>query len=296
MSIFLTGAGSFIGHRLIHVATAQGHDLSGIDLAPPSLPTFSACDLRAPDLADAIPENTEVVVHLAAISRDPDCRKDPRGAFDVNIQGTLNLLDACVKRQVRQLIFASSEWVYGSVENVSAQTEEDPIDVTRLHSEYALSKIVGEQVLRLTHAQGGPAVTVLRFGIVYGPRDDNWSAVESLFHSVMENKDIEVGSLQTARRFIHVDDICGGIMSVLGRSGFEVFNLSGNELISLGDVISVSGSVVGTSPKVVETAPQNISIRNPDNTKIREQVGWEQCLSLAAGLHTLKEHFETQAQ
>jgi len=295
MRVYLTGASSFIGKRFIEIATSRGHELSGIDLSPPSLSGFSACDIRAADLADTIPKHTDVVVHLAAISRDPDCKKDPRTAFDINIQGTLNLIDACQTRNVKQIIFASSEWVYGSVNNDAAQTEEDPVDVTRLTSEDALSKIVGEQVLRMAQSQNSCPVTVLRFGIVYGPRDHNWSAVESLFQTVSQNKDVEVGSLKTARRFIHVDDICNGILSVFGRTGFEVFNLSGDELISLGDVIAESSAVAGTAPAISEKAPTEVSIRNPDNSKLRKTTGWSQQISLREGLETLKSHLGTHS-
>ena len=152
-------------------------------------------DILDPAVADAIPEGA-TVVHLAAISRDPDCRADPKRAFDVNVGGTLNLAAAAKRRKAAQFIFASSEWVYGDVRNDEVQVESQPIDLTGMKSEYAITKLVGEQLLKLD--KGLEAVTVLRFGIVYGPRAQNWSAVEALANNVYRGNEIKVGSAKTA--------------------------------------------------------------------------------------------------
>jgi UDP-glucose 4-epimerase len=132
---------------------------------------------------------------------------------------------------------------------------------------------------------------VLRFGIVYGPRPSNWSAVEMLHHAVAHKDVVEVkGSLSTARRFIHVDDICAGILAAEAKAptGFSVFNLSGDHLISLGDVINESARLTRRKPRVVEGAPQAVSIRNPDNSLARTTLGWSPKLDLAHGLDTLE--------
>jgi UDP-glucose 4-epimerase len=233
-------------------------------------------------------------VHLAAISRDPDCRADPRGAFDINVNGTLNVAAAAAKRGARQLIFASSEWVYGDVRNDEVQREDRPIDVTGMKSEYALSKIVAEQLLKLTCTL--PAVTVLRFGIVYGPRPSNWSAVESLFNATRSKDEITVGAGATARRFIHVQDIVSGVLAGRGRAGFEIFNLSGDRPYSLGEVVAVSSQLNGRQVRLIESNPAAPSIRNPDNGKARASLGWRPAFDLQAGLADLKRFFDASSE
>lgn len=284
MTLFVTGAESFIGRALKARCDAAGQSLIGIDNIASNDPRVHAVDIRDPAVADLIPEGA-TIVHLAAISRDPDCRADPRAAFDVNVTGTLNMAAAAQKRGARQFIFASSEWVYGGVRNNEVQVEDQPIDITAMTSEYALTKIVAEQCLKLSFKI--PAVTILRFGIVYGPRAANWSAVESLFNSVCTKDEVQVGSLGTARRFIHVDDIVSGILACRGRTGVEIFNLSFDRLISLGDVIEASMKIAGRKPKVVETNPSQVSIRNPDNSRARANLGWAPKIDLEAGLATL---------
>lgn len=289
MSVFLTGSESFIGRALIARCQSLGIPVVGVDSVASNSDVSKMLDIRAPALADLIPEGA-TVVHLAAISRDPDCRADPRGAFDINVQGTFNVASAAQKKSARQLVFASSEWVYGDVRNDEVQLEDRAVDITTMKSEYAITKIVSEQCLRLGCTL--PAVTVLRFGIVYGPRMANWSAVENLFNAARQQDEIKIGSAQTARRFIHVEDIISGILACRGRSGFEIFNLSGDKPISLGEVVETSAKLWGRTVKIVETNPAQPSIRNPDNAKARANLGWAPAFDLSSGLLDLKRFFE----
>lgn len=284
MTLFVTGAESFIGRALAGCCRILGVDIVGVDTAPGSGANTLQADIRDAAIGDLMPQNA-IIVHLAAISRDPECRADPKAAFDVNVTGTLNLAAAAQRRAVRQFIFASSEWVYGEVANDEVQREDQTINITAMKSEYAMTKIVAEQCLRISFQL--PAVTILRFGIVYGPRAANWSAVESLFNAVRTQDEVKVGSIATARRFIHVNDIVSGILASRGRTGTETFNLSGDAPISLGAVIDTSAKLLGRRPRVIEANASHVSIRNPDNTKARLQLGWKPAIDLNTGLKTL---------
>src|SRR5262249_8241749 len=150
-----------------------------------------------------------------------------------------------------QFIFASSEWVYGDWKDASIVKDEDSlIDVQALNSEYALSKLVSEVNLRQKYQYGFCDVAILRFGIIYGPREKNWSAVESVFNAVKTQDEVTVGSLKTGRCFIHVDDIVVGIIASLGLKGFNVINLEGEGLITLGQIIETSKKILGKNPAV----------------------------------------------
>ena len=287
MSVFLTGSESFIGRVVVQRCEELGIDVSGIDSNAPGNTITHQADIRDPEIADLIPEGS-TVVHLAAISRDPDCRSDPKAAFDTNVTGTLNVAQAAQQRRASQLIFASSEWVYGDVANDEVQHEDSSIDVTSMTSEYALSKIVTEQLLKLSFSS--LAVTVLRFGIVYGPRPSNWSAVEHLFEAVRTKDEVTVGALATARRFIHVDDIVSGILASRGRTGFDVFNVSGDRPVTLGEVIEESCRLLGRKVVITEKAPDQPSVRNPDNSKARSRLGWKPQIDLVTGLTDLKNY------
>lgn len=290
MRIFVTGTESFIGRALLESCRPGGFDASGIDACAPDGGAFAKADVRDAAIADLIPESA-TVVHLAAVSRDPDCRADPRRAFDINVNGTLNVAAAARQRRAAQMIFASSEWVYGDVRNDEVQREEQVIDVTAMRSEYALSKVVAEQLLKLS-CDGLP-VTILRFGIVYGPRTANWSAVESLFNAVRCREEVTIGARTTARRFIHVKDIAAGILASCGRRGFEVFNLTGDRPVTLGEIVDTSARLLDRRVRILESNAAQPSVRNPDNAKARSLLPWRPQFDIEAGLDDLKTFFQT---
>jgi nucleoside-diphosphate-sugar epimerase len=282
--LFITGAESFVGKRLLKHCAGLGVKYQGVDIVASEDPNISQMDICDTNLSRIIPEGA-IVVHLAAISRDSDCTANPTLANKINIEGTLNLLRSAQKQNAGQLIFASSEWVYGQVSIDDEQRESDNLRIDLLDSVYAITKAVGEQYLRLL--RNDTDVTVLRFGIIYGPRPSNWSAVESLYNSVKNQGEVVVGSLKAGRRFIHIDDICTGILAAVNRVGFEIFNLSGDSTVTLGQVIEESMRIHGTSPRIIESSPEKISLRNPSNEKAKQILGWSPKVSISAGLKSL---------
>lgn len=286
MRLFLTGTESFIGSVFWNLAQQAGHELSGLDVVPSCKPNTVQMDLRDPRVADQIPEGA-TIVHLAAVSTDPLCKANPLEGLDINITGTLNLAKAAVKQKCPQFVFASTEWVYGDVANDEVQSEDRPIDATRITSVYALSKLAGERVLALS---GMENVTILRFGIVYGPREKNWSAVENLLESVRKGGPIKIGSLKTARRFIHVRDLCDGILASIGQRGHQVFNLTADRPIPLGEVLDMGQQLLGRNVEITESAPDKPSIRNPDNARARQILGWQPKVSFESGIKELLDY------
>ena len=283
-NLFITGAESFVGKRLIKHCKDKKISYSGVDVVASEDSNISKIDICDVELSELIPFES-VVVHLAAISRDPDCAKNPSLANKINVEGTLIVLRSAKLKDCRQLIFASSEWVYGQVSNDSEQQESDEIYIQRLDSIYAITKAVAEHYLKLLRED--LAVTILRFGIIYGPRPSNWSAVESLFDSVKNKQEVVVGSLKAGRRFIHVDDICTGILAAVGQTDFEIFNISSGSTVTLGQIIEESKRIHDTIPRVTESSPEKISLRNPSNLKAKQRLNWSPLISLLDGLKSL---------
>lgn len=287
MKIFITGTESFVGKELIAQCDKRNMELSGCDYKASFDKRFSQVDIRSKEIINVIPQNVDAVVHLAALSTNQLCRNNAYECFDVNVLGTLNLINAAKEKRVKQFIFASSEWVYGQFRKDEIKNEDSFIDITSLNSEYALSKLVSEVNLKQKFQHGFCPVTILRFGIVYGTRKDNWSAVESLFNDIKTKDVVKVGSLKTARRFIHVKDVVSGIIASLDTGGFEIFNLSGDELISLKDIIDMASRILSKNPKIIEINPEAASIRDIANDKIKRILKWHPELNLELGLKTL---------
>ncbi|TSA45671.1 NAD(P)-dependent oxidoreductase [bacterium] len=289
MKIVVTGSESFIARELIAQCKQAGIMVVGFDLVekPSSDYEFHKADIRSPKLADEIPEGVDAIVHLAALSRDLDCRGRAYECFDANVMGTLNMMNVAAKRNAKQIIFASSEWVYDRFEENEEKDEDAMINIANHTSEYALSKLVSEANLRQRYAQGFLAVTILRFGIIYGPRKSNWGAVESLMSAVRNQSEVTVGSLKNGRRFVHVSDICRGIIQSIGLPDFNVINLSGNRIITLKEVIETAERVTGKKVKIIESNPGQVSVRNPSNKRAKEILRWQPQIDLETGLKTL---------
>jgi len=291
MKIVVTGSESFVGKELISQCKKNGIEVIGLDLIKSNEIDyeFYQVNINTPKIFDVIPENVDALVHLAALSRDPDCKGKAYNCFNINVMGTLNVINAAIVKNVKQFIFASSEWVYDEFIEREEKDEDSLINIENHSSEYALSKLTSEANLRQQYNNGFCPTTILRFGIIYGPRKNNWSAVESVASAVKNQNEVTVGSLKTGRRFIHVSDIARGIFKSIGLSGFNIINLTGNEIITLDDVIQKSQSIFGKSVKVIEKNSSQISIRNPSNKKAKKMLNWEPQINLKQGIEGLRE-------
>ena len=287
--IVITGSESFIGKTLISQLQTMDYDVIGFDSLRPNNPTyeFHQTDIRNNEIHKLIPSDTNVLIHLAAMSRDSDCKNKAVECFDVNVMGTLNLIKAANLNNVKQFIFASSEWVYDKFIDSEEENEDSEINIANHSSEYALSKLVTESNLRQQYSNGFCNVTILRFGIIYGPRKSNWSAVESILSQIKNQDKVTVGSLKTGRRFVHVVDIARGIIDSFGLNGFNIINLTGNDIITLKDIIETSRMVLNKKVEVLESNPNQISIRNPSNLKAKKIINWEPKIDLKTGLESL---------
>lgn len=275
MKLFVTGVAGFVGKELCKAAEAAGYTVYGMDLPDE--------DVRSARVWSLIPVGA-VVVHLAALSTEKSCDADPLEALDVNVAGTINVAKAALKRRCRQFIFASTEKVYP--EGPEFRGEFGDFYPTTV---YAASKLAAETALRWS---GLPNVTVLRFGIAYGCRDSNWCAVEDTAAKVLRGESVRYWHPKTARRYVHVRDLCAGILASVGRTGHETFNLPGAELLTLADVWGMCCKVVGkwTPPGPDKGGPP--SVRNPDGFKAKSLLGWEPKVPFAEGVREVVEYLK----
>lgn len=279
MKILVTGSEGFVGKVLIRKLHVQGHEVTGWDVEEVDITDVRSVDKKMKEVSP------EVIIHLAAMSRDKECSGRATECFNVNVLGTLNLLDWSQFYGVKQFIFASSEWVYGDSE---VEKDEGAFINTMTLGEYALSKHVSEVNLLQNFMRTSLPTTILRFGIIYGPRENNWSVVESLFNTIrMENK-VTVGSLQTGRHYIHVEDIVSGIVKSIGLTSYHIINLEGDKFISLEEIIHTSELILGKEKiKVIQNVMSGPSIRKIKNMKAKLILGWKPEYSLIEGLKSL---------
>ena len=280
--VVVTGSSGFIGARVVERLKALGISVIEVDAAG-----GDAIDIRDEAVLSIIPEGS-AVVHLAALSTSGQCADNPRAAVDVNIMGSLNLWKAAVEAGAVRFVFASTEWVYGNAGSEQAVTERADISLNRLTDTYAITKAAAESLLAA--APGDIDLAILRFGIVYGPRSSGWSAAESLLSAVANSDQVQVGSLRTSRRFIHVDDVVAAVvLAALGTGSYTV-NIAGSRLVSLGEVIEVAQGIMDKRVATSETSPEDATVRNPDPSLARDVLGWQPEIEFEQGLLQVAEY------
>lgn len=224
MKITVTGGAGFIGSNLVRAILTEGHEVCVIDdlrrgrknnvlnVAESEKAGLSRLktvwgDIRnQPDLEKAI-RGAEVVFHLAAL-KNTVCRRQPTTCMDINVCGTLHVLNLCIRYNVKRFILASSASVYGPPKT-NLQGEGSP---TFPVSIYGISKLAAEHCTRLYHRQHGLATTVLRYCHVYGPRcdasEETGDVIPIFIRSLWDRKppDIHGDGLQQ-RSFTYVDDV-----------------------------------------------------------------------------------------
>lgn len=285
--LFITGMGSFVGSRLVELAQSEGWDVRGLDCAPVDGGNCVVHDVTA-DFSDLIPVGS-VVVHLAALSTDGQCLEEPALAARVNIRGTVVALLSAQAAQASQFIFASTEWVYGRQPDEVELLEDAGPAWLSLNSLYATTKAAGEEIC-LGFASQLP-ISILRFGIVYGRRPNNWCAFESVVQQATTGV-VSVGSAATSRRFIHVDDICRAILAAATATpdSVNVWNVAGDQSITLGGIAETAGRLMRIPVLVQEATPESPSHRMPDSAKLRHDLNWSCQKDLESGVADVLEY------
>jgi UDP-glucuronate 4-epimerase len=257
----VTGGAGFIGSHLTEALIVAGHEVVVFDdfndyydvhVKEGNLAGVKAEVVRGDIRDDALVVSTfkahkfDGVFHLAARAGVRPSIADPRLYFSTNMDGTLNLLEACRSHGVRDFIFASSSSVYGVNEKVPF-AETDLIE--RTISPYAATKIAGEQMCSNYAHLFGLRCMCLRFFTVYGPRQRPDLAISKFTKAILAGKPIDrYGDGSTARDYTYVDDIIQGVLAAgryTEKSSFEIFNLGGSATTTLNELIALVEGATG---------------------------------------------------
>lgn len=292
MRIFITGVNSFVGKELILLLKKNPQNkIYGCDINLTKNKSFIKADIRKKDFFKKLPKNIDIIIHLAAISRDKDCSNDLPESYMTNVVGTLNVIEAAKKLNIKTIVFASTEWVYPNEMASKKVNENSLLDTKKLTSDYAITKLISENHLIDYYKKNKNLnITILRFGIIYGERRNNWSAVEAIFNSVKNSDVITIGSKKTARKFIHINDIVAGIIKSLKLKRLNLINLQGPKLITLNDLIETSCKILQKKVKIFEKDQNNPSIRNVLNDKSVTKLKYKSKISLRDGLIRLNKY------
>lgn len=304
MRYLVTGGAGFIGSHVVDRLLSLGHTVAVADCfddfydrrhkdanlrAARSHPRCSVYEL---DLRDAAAVNSacaaakpDVVIHLAARAGVRPSIENPRLYFEMNVGGTLNVLEAARRLGPARVVFASSSSVYGNLEKVPF-SEDDPTD--RPISPYAAGKKMGEHLCHTYHAAYGLSAVCLRFFSVYGPRNRPDMAVAKFTRAVEFGEPVPMyGDGSSARDYTYIDDVVDGILAAADRcEGFDIFNLGRSEPIHLRDLIDAVAAAVGKPARVqvLPAKPGDVERTCADIARSRARLGYDPQIPLSEGL------------
>ncbi|MFH1056958.1 MAG: NAD-dependent epimerase/dehydratase family protein [Candidatus Micrarchaeota archaeon] len=298
MKTIVTGGAGFIGSHLSESLAEGGNEvvvLDNLSVGQQNLPllkkagiTFVKGDVRDFPLLKKVFRNADAVFHLAAMNRAMRSIKNPLEANEVNVTGTLNVLEACRINGVGKMIFASSSSVYGGGVKINREGQKPH----PLHP-YGVGKLAGEEYCRVYGSLYGLKTVVLRYVSVYGPRqrgDIPYAAVIPKFaKAILHSKPVEVfGSGKQKRQFTFVKDTVDATISAWkGRKApGEVFNIASPQESSVLDIIKTLEKITGRKARVEFKKPiPGDPLRNKiDVSKAKRLLGFAAAYSLEDGL------------
>ena len=306
MKILVTGAAGFIGSHLCE-RLVNDHQVVGLDnfcdfydikikrknvakLSKNENFQLIKADIRKLDELEDIfaLHDFDLVIHLAAMAGVRPSIENPVLYTEVNINGTVNLLEECRKHNVKKFIFASSSSVYGNNKKVPF-SEKDSVD--HPISPYASTKKAGELICHSYHHLHQISLVCLRFFTVYGPRQRPDLAIHKFSRMMLSGDEIPVfGDGSTRRDYTYIEDILDGILKtidyVMNSTVFDVFNLGESQTISLSEMIKTIENElqIKAEKKILPLQPGDVDQTFADISKSRKILGYDPKTNFRTGI------------
>lgn len=302
MRILVTGGAGFIGSNIVDAYVEAGHEVLVVDnlssgkeenLNPDA--KFYKLDIRSPEIELVFAkEKPEVVNHHAAqidVRRSVD---DPAYDANVNIIGMINLLQAAVKHGTDKFIFASSGGaIYGEPETLPAD-ENSPLQPL---APYGVSKVAGEYYLSCYQALHGLSYTALRYGNIYGPRQDphGEAGVIAIFcRAMLDGGEIKIfGTGEQLRDYVYVGDVVAANLLSLGGGDNKSVNIGTGAGTSVNELFAHLKEILEYEKEAIYYPPRQGELERTylDNALAKDALGWEPQVDIRRGLELTAEFF-----
>jgi UDP-glucose 4-epimerase len=302
LKVLVTGGAGFIGSHVVDALIEEGHSVVAIDDLSSGkrehvhhAAKFHQLDIRSPDLEGVFAEERpEVVNHHAAQVDVRVSMADPIFDADVNVLGSVNLLECARRHGVEKILYASTGGaVYGQPAYLPCD-EDHPVEPI---CPYGISKLAVEHYLYLYRQSHGLEYTILRYANVYGPRQDPFGegGVVAIFaRQMVEGEQVVInGSGEQERDFVYVDDVVWANLVAMQRGDGETYNLGRGVGTSVNELFATMQQMTGYAhqpvygpPKLGETFKIYL-----DAGKARGELEWESAVTLEEGLERTVKHF-----
>lgn len=313
MKILVTGADGFIGSHLTEELVKKGYKVRAfvyynsfntwgwLDMLPDSImdnvEIFQG-DIRDPNGVEEAIKGMDAVFHLAALIAIPFSYYSPDTYVDTNIKGTLNILQAARKQNLKRVLITSTSEVYGTAQYVPID-EKHPFQG---QSPYSATKIAADRLAESFYRSFGLPVTIVRPFNTYGPRQSARAVIPTIITQLLSGRtEIKLGSLTPTRDFNYVKDTVNGFISIYesDKTIGEEINISTQKEISIGDMAKELIKQINPNAQIVcdeqRLRPEKSEVNRllGCNEKIMRLTGWKPQYDLKKGLAETISFFET---
>jgi len=301
MKVLITGGNGFIGIKLVKALLKKNYEvrvfdnLSKGDNRLPKEVEFVQGDLRNKEDIDKATKGVDYVFHKAAVAINRSL-EFPEESLDINLKGSFNVFESCLKNKVKKVIFSSSASVYGNPEKlpVNEDDRKDPV------TPYCISKLASEYLLKFFSDQGLNYI-VLRYFNVYGEGQNldafYTSVVDKFVEKVLNNESPEIhGDGEQSMDMVHVNDIIkADIKAMESDVTNEVFNVGSGKQTTVKELAEKILELLGKDLEVKYVKRDVIaSRRQADVSKIKKMLDWETEVSVEDGLKEIIEIYKNE--
>lgn len=310
MAIYLvTGGAGFIGSHIVEELVRRGEQVRVLDNfstgkrenLTPFLGEIELIegDMRSYHIVREAVQGTDFVLHQGALPSVPRSINDPITTNEVNVGGTLNILDAARDAGVKRVVYASSSSVYGANKALPKQEEMMPQPI----SPYAVAKLTGEKYCHVFSRTYGLETVALRYFNVFGPRQDPESAyaafIPKFIVGMMEGQSLVIdGDGSQSRDFTYVSNVVRGNLLALEAEGVggEMFNMACGTSMSLNEIVEHLRRLLGCEGDISygPSRPGDVPMSLADIGQARERLGYEPEVSMEEGLEKVVAWFKEQ--
>lgn len=305
MRILVTGGAGFIGSHIVDAYLAAGHEVLVLDSLwehgggrranVPERALFVHMDVRDENIARIFQEfKPDIVSHHAAQHSVAISSRDPRYDADVNVMGLINVLEQSVKNDVTKVIFASSGATFGSPDRFPI-VESTP---QRPTSPYGITKMVTEHYLRFYKEEKGLDFTALRYGNVYGPRQDpnGEAGVISIFiGKFLKREGVRIDSDgDQTRDYVYVKDVAKANLLALEKGSGSCYVIGTNKKTSVNEIYRALVTITGFEAPITHAPRRPGDARDAqfDPALAKKELGWQPETKLLDGMRQTFEYFK----
>jgi len=285
MRVLVTGSSGFLGRHIIAALHRAEHRVVGLDLQRTEGVSFADNDITRPLSAVGKLEHLDAVVHLAAVAAPRECEADPGQAFNVNVNGTHQVLKLSLAAGVKKFVFVSSAHVYGISPRYLPTDERHPL----WHQDtYTVTKILGEQLCQLYYDNHGLSYTTLRLFNAYGPGQSGGYFIPDMIAKA-KNGRIDLAEANTTKDFVYVKDVARAFVAALDTPFVGPINIGTGRECDLHHVAyCIAQEIFGPIPLTFEifasvpgTEPTRMC---SDSGRAKRVLDWESTVTLEEGL------------